>query len=520
MSDDAGRQAALNDRAVEEAKLSIALSGGGYRSALFGLGALHFIYASKRSKQLHTIASVSGGSYTNARAMLLADEFAEPGHSGGEVDIRDVDEPTFREHFKPFVANMTRRSPFKAPAVLAISMLMVLLGALALLNVRWVDGIRRRLAGRWHWALRPLAVLMQLSLMPSWGRRLADSIWRLLFEGVDVGRPLGTKRRDSVVNVRSGGGVIRRNLRSETFTDPSRRLLERLRKRSVIEPEPLVKADLDLDRSVHHVFSTTDLQHGGFIYLSDDFVFSPALGFGSPAEFTLRQAVEASAAIPPVFAPVRISTDGFTLLPPDAPGYVLCADGGLHDTLSVQWFRDDDHDDLDHSRDRNAPKLEELAAQGTVLVVDGSAPLRRAPYLKGTSVPLVRTLIPISWWFVSHIRSIVLAMSNWDRRNFKALSDNTDDGLIGISIARTPFAEINRQTRTDDQRRELARLTVDWRALVRANGRVSTRPQRLSRKRAAELMYHGYVMAWAALTTDDPPKLPTLEEYKAEWCLT
>jgi predicted acylesterase/phospholipase RssA len=52
--------------AEEKPTVGVALSGGGHRAALFGLGALLYLVDAGKGKQIRSIASVSGGSLTNA----------------------------------------------------------------------------------------------------------------------------------------------------------------------------------------------------------------------------------------------------------------------------------------------------------------------------------------------------------------------------------------------------------------------------------------------------------------------
>lgn len=54
-------------------RLGVAISGGGHRSALFGLGALMYLVDAGKGRDLTSVASVSGGSLTNAYLGLSAD---------------------------------------------------------------------------------------------------------------------------------------------------------------------------------------------------------------------------------------------------------------------------------------------------------------------------------------------------------------------------------------------------------------------------------------------------------------
>jgi hypothetical protein len=52
--------------ANEQPKIGVAISGGGHRASLFGLGALLYLIDAEKGDQLGSVASVSGGSLTNA----------------------------------------------------------------------------------------------------------------------------------------------------------------------------------------------------------------------------------------------------------------------------------------------------------------------------------------------------------------------------------------------------------------------------------------------------------------------
>jgi hypothetical protein len=56
--------------------IGIALSGGGHRATLFGLGALLYLVDSGKNKEVTAISSVSGGSLTNAFISTLSQAFS------------------------------------------------------------------------------------------------------------------------------------------------------------------------------------------------------------------------------------------------------------------------------------------------------------------------------------------------------------------------------------------------------------------------------------------------------------
>ena len=62
-----------NDEAARRANIGVALSGGGHRATLFGLGAMAYLLEAGKGPELSTISSISGGSITNGWLGLEAD---------------------------------------------------------------------------------------------------------------------------------------------------------------------------------------------------------------------------------------------------------------------------------------------------------------------------------------------------------------------------------------------------------------------------------------------------------------
>jgi len=78
-----------------DVKIGVAISGGGHRAALFGLGALLFLIDAGKGRQLGSISSVSGGSLTNAHF--------------GRIDLTAVEPDEAWAHGKQLASQIVRR---------------------------------------------------------------------------------------------------------------------------------------------------------------------------------------------------------------------------------------------------------------------------------------------------------------------------------------------------------------------------------------------------------------------------
>ena len=109
--------------------VGLALSGGGHRAALFGLGVLMALRdAGKLPRQ---IASVSGGSITNA---FLADRFFSDKARDGRVDDDDAWADATRRLFEMIVEQGVLTRPWISALAVLLGLPPLLLGAAALLG--------------------------------------------------------------------------------------------------------------------------------------------------------------------------------------------------------------------------------------------------------------------------------------------------------------------------------------------------------------------------------------------------
>lgn len=118
--------------AIAERGIGVAVSGGGHRAALFGLGALMYLADSGMNREVTSIASVSGGGLTN-------------GYAAQEVDFTTVSGPEFEVAMKPLASRIAQRGTVFASwmtwAFLLVAVV-ILLGVVAVWFAPWPIWVR------------------------------------------------------------------------------------------------------------------------------------------------------------------------------------------------------------------------------------------------------------------------------------------------------------------------------------------------------------------------------------------
>ena len=104
--------------------IGVALSGGGHRAGLFGLGVLLYLADARKNRDVVCISSVSGGSLTN-------------GFVAQAVEYADVSPEAFREHVAPLVRRLARTGTLFPPSLLTSVYLLLLLALLGALVAIW-----------------------------------------------------------------------------------------------------------------------------------------------------------------------------------------------------------------------------------------------------------------------------------------------------------------------------------------------------------------------------------------------
>jgi hypothetical protein len=280
------------------AGLSVALSGGGHRASLFGLGALLYLVDSRSAEQVSSIASVSGGSLTNG---VVANRTAF--RSAGPEDFRRAVAPFARRLAFDGTFQHLGFSKRRSRALLLTVAVPLLVFAIPGLT-RWARyGIFVGAAVVWGMALIPplfetarakaYAVILAATLLvvavtwwvvpmsysgdSSFARHLVDGITSptgraiLFFLSVAVWAKLVAERR---------GVECAIAFRELLFCDTAGRV-------------PLLR-DINGD-GIDHLFCATELQSGDQIYFGRDFVYGYRFGKGVPKGVPLHEAVQASA---------------------------------------------------------------------------------------------------------------------------------------------------------------------------------------------------------------------------------
>ncbi|MGW4896977.1 patatin-like phospholipase family protein [Kitasatospora sp. NPDC004240] len=263
--------------------IGVALSGGGYRATMWGIGALMYLADAGKHRDVVAISSVSGGSVAN-------------GVVAHETDFRRDPGDGFARRVRPLIRHCAHTGlffwgPSTNRYVISLFALTGIAGAVLLAGVvaTAVDGLRA-LSG---------------SLLGAGLLLLAGALF--------------------VFQRRSG--VVDRALARELF-----------------HHDGVPTALGDVRRSVDHVFCATELQSGDHFYFSPGFAYGFRFGTGVPGDLRLSTAVQSSACLPGAFAVRRLPTARHRFVPPGTgvpaapPATLVLTDGGVYDNMADQWL--------------------------------------------------------------------------------------------------------------------------------------------------------------------------------------
>jgi hypothetical protein len=432
-------------------ELGVAISGGGHRATVFGLGALLALSDLGLNKRVASVASVSGGSVANGIAMT-------------DIDFGTATAEEFEAHIAPKLAAIANRgvllegAPATAGYIRSLILSGVLLGAsvIALIISAFV---RSRVS-----AIISLVVAVVASM-------LAWALFR------------------------------RRSEHTEAAIDK-----ELLGNKKVTFGQVGV-------RSVHHVICTTELQSGESFYWSPTMAYGYRFGHGDPTTTRVSLAVQASACVPGAFNPRVVKLASLHMSKGAGAPHVVLNDGGTYDNMADQWEygfanRVDQWPELNSLQSPvrrllvvNASKgweqIEPIKAGGLSVEIAGLMRSQAVQYDVSTAhrrqaiyrefVAAERAGTGITGAFVQ------IGRSPFEIVDFFADSEN-DDGSELFT---------NRKTRADNAEEYLGSLGYSrdgWRKTTNANASVATTLARLNGKKAggrnvtAELLEHGYVL--------------------------
>ncbi len=275
---------------------------------------------------------------------------------------------------------------------------------------------------------------------------------------------------------------------------------------------PSGRSSIRLDQiktDVDHVICATDLHAGENVYFSGRFACSYRFGLGKPGGARLRDAMQASAAFPPVFPPVWLPTKPHEFRKPgDAAAAktsrLTLTDGGVYDNMADQWARG-----LDARNRRWAELVPGFGAADELIVVNasagmsfGSTALLRLPLLGGL-LALLRD------------KSVLYDNGNSVRRQELVarfdLAEREGKGMRGVlvHIAQSPFTVPDQFKERADQWPDRAARAIAaiemlgdddetrerWKADSAANTAVATTLVKLGPEVTARLLHHSYVLA-------------------------
>ena len=290
-------------------RIGVAVSGGGYRAAAWGLGTLLYLTDANLSGSVTTISSVSGGSLTNAGAALEGYRGLSP------TDLWAYSArlaPKLAGDVRAFLVVLAIHLAAWVTAIVAASMHRlevagVALGVSVLISLVLAPLCRdATFASRITWCYLDLVAAAMAAFAFAlgegwwWAAALVVLAALLQVRGTVVGWAIGR----SLLRTRGGRARL---------------------------------ADLPAD--VDHVFCACDLHGRHHVYFARDFVYSYGLGLGARPRLPLSAAVQASANLPGAFAPRPMLAGPFRFTGARYRSPVLAlTDGGVYDNMADEWL--------------------------------------------------------------------------------------------------------------------------------------------------------------------------------------
>jgi predicted acylesterase/phospholipase RssA len=438
--------------------VGVALSGGGLRAALFSLGVLIGLVDCRENRRVSHIASVSGGSITNASVAQSCEydrcadiaEFAEIAHPLATILAKKGVFAFSWSGTAGFVKSIGPRIPGFLGQLFVFAFIV---GNLSAVN-QW--SFFRTMHPRgwpWGWVIAIAAVVLLLAL---WMARGA-------FQEAAFSATLAS------------------------MTGKRRRGLSELK-----------------DSSTLHVFVATDLISGEPVYFSRDFVACPAFGWGTPEGLPVASAVYASSAFPVAFPARRLRRKKFRFqggeAAPPFPRLLKLTDGGVHNNLGTDWFKElQRQTEQQVWRFGNAKYPRAYPAAKEQIVVNAGA----------ASSGLKKV-----WPFLSVRRTMSVLYDNTVQPRLELLRDSRAEesgSTIVLDITESPYhlaerylhdssLDAGQQVRADAALTTLkSRSESYWQRFARQTSANKTKLTRAGLESGARMVMHGYLSTIVAM---------------------
>jgi predicted acylesterase/phospholipase RssA len=455
-------------------RIGIALSGGGHRATIWGIGVLLYIADAGRQGDVGVIASVSGGSIAN-------------GVIAHEMDYAKTGADEVRSRLRPLLRHVACTGLFfwgPSTNLFVITLLSLLgigmLGFIAGLILAFVGGIG---------TVSGVVILASLAVFAAGA---------MVFS-----------RRSVIVDSALARTHFHRNGRATRLEEVA--------------------------RSLDHVMCATELQSGEHFYFAPTFLYSYRFGCGRPRELQLSTAVQASACLPGAFAARRLATAPYKFRrsasvtePATIPGQMLLTDGGVYDNMADQWMAG-----LASRMQENAGLQVMAPVLDQMIVVNSSAgphwtTVPASWLLIRNELSTLARVKDVQYAVSTSTRRHQL-VTGWDAAADKGRGAR---GAL-VHIAQSPFevpdAFAHAATASQQGSRAHEALAwlgdtpenrAAWAETARLNRAVPTVLRKLDPDPTARLLWHAYVLAAANLHVilDDfplPTQLPTKEDFGA-----
>jgi predicted acylesterase/phospholipase RssA len=527
------------------AGIGVALSGGGHRASLWGLGALLYLVDSGSAREVSSIASVSGGSITN-------------GVVAQRVRFRETDPEAFREVVAPLARRLAVRGTFQHDGLSAPRKRAILVAMALSLLVFAVPGLTRWirfaifLVAVLVWGIGLIPPLFETARAKLYAVILVTTLFLTLVVWWVVPMSYGGDRafvRHLVGGIASPAGrwiLFLLSLAVWAKLVAERRGVEcAIAFRDTLFRDAYGRVPL-LDEinadDIDHVFCATELQSGDQIYFGKAFVYGYRFGKGTPVGLPLHEAVQASADLPFAFPPKPMSSAAFGFAYQDPTvrcprerdrlderqrGSLLLTDGGVYDNMGDQWAAG-----YRGRRTSCWPTLDIERQPDALVVVNASAGFDWVPSRR-TRLPLVGEISGLL-----KVKDVLYDQTTAQRRwGLVGRFDRAElegRGLRGalVHIPQSPYAVIDgfKDSPSWQERRSRALKAKDlfldtdadreaWQRIADDNAAVPTVLSALGEDVAARLLHHAYVLAmvnmYVILGTPLADRLPPREHFLA-----